>query len=249
MRRYAVVAVVVGLLASVLAAETSSAQLGAPTTNGLVMLYQFENDTGTSARDTSPSANNATYVNTTAAAATSTGPAGKGKAIKLVGAQRQYLAVPERNALDVNRYTLAAYVRYTGVQNPWTFGRWEVLEKADAYWMNIRTNRRVRVGGFFGSCTASGWKFLDSIATVPVNTWTHVASTYDGATLTIWVNGKKDSSRAVSGRTCNNNHPLAVGAKNYPAKGLLEAFWDGRLDEVRIYNRALSAGEVAGLMT
>src|SRR5688500_8051461 len=124
MRRYAVVAVVVGSLASVLAAETSSAQL-APTTNGLVMPYQFENDTGTSARDTSPSVNNATYVNTTAAAATNTGPAGKGKAIKLVGAQRQYLAVPERNVLDVNRYTLAAYVRYTGVQNPQTFGRWE----------------------------------------------------------------------------------------------------------------------------
>ena len=74
-----------------------------------------------------------------------------------------------------------------------------------------------------------------------------MASTYNGSTLTVWINGKKAGSRAVSGRTCSNNNPLAIGAKNYPAKGLLEAFWDGQLDEVRIYNRALSATEIAGL--
>ncbi len=76
-----------------------------------------------------------------------------------------------------------------------------------------------------------------------MNTWTHVASTYDGATLTVWINGRRAGSRAVAGRACSNDHPLAVGAKDYRAKGLLEAFWDGRLDDVRIYNRALgSAG-------
>lgn len=159
------------------------------------------------------------------------------------------MKVPERNALDVNTFTIAALVRYSGVVNSQTLDRWEVLEKAGAYWINIRTDGHVRVGGFFGSCTkTSAWKYFDSTVTVPKNTWTHVAGTYNGSTLTIWVNGKKAGSRAISGRTCNNNEPLAVGAKNAPAKGLLEAFWDGQLDDVRIYNRALSATEMAALV-
>ena len=51
----------------------------------------------------------------------------------------------------------------------------------------------------------------------------------------------------MTGRTCSNDEPLAVGAKDAPARGLFEAFWDGRLDEVRIYRRALSATAVQGL--
>ncbi len=257
MRRLIVVSLVVGLAASfftssgtsAVAGTQSAAQLAvAPTTSGLVLNYGFDSDTGVSARDSSVNAIHGTYVNTTAAAARSTSVPGRGSAIRLVGANHQYVAVPERNALDVDRYTLAALVRYTGVQNDQTLGRWEVFEKADAYWVNIRTNGKVRVGGFFGTCSSSGWKYLDSNVSVPLNTWTHVASTYDGSTLTVWINGKRAGSRAVTGRTCSNNHPLAIGAKNYPAKGLLEAFWDGQLDDIRIYRRALSATEIAGLL-
>ena len=51
----------------------------------------------------------------------------------------------------------------------------------------------------------------------------------------------------VTGRTCVSGEPLAVGAKNNPTKGLLEAFFDGRLDDVRIYDRALSKDEVGQL--
>ena len=51
----------------------------------------------------------------------------------------------------------------------------------------------------------------------------------------------------VTGHTCASTEPLAVGAKNNPAKGLLEAFWDGRLDEVRLYDRALSSAELRQL--
>jgi len=220
----------------------------APTTNGLVLHYSFDNDTGTTARDSSPTALAGRYRNTTAAAARAQSVPGKGRAIALTGVDQQWIAVPERNALDVDRYTLAAYVRYTGVENDQTFGRWEVLEKADAYWLNIRTDGKVRVGGFFGGCTSAAWRYLDSSVAVPIGTWTHVASTYDGTTLTVWINGRAAGSRAVSGRTCSNDQPLAIGAKNQPAKGLLEAFWDGRLDDVRIYRRALSASEIAGLM-
>jgi hypothetical protein len=258
MRRSAVMCVAAGLVAAVpvlaspVATGSPSVRAGvlaaAPTTTGLVLNYSFDNDSGTVARDSSTNAINATYVNTTAAAARSTGVPGRGFAIRLVGSQHQYLAVPERNALDVNRFTVAALVNYTGVENDQTLGRWEVVEKAGAYWINVRTDGHVRVGGFFGGCTNPSWKFLDSNVTIPINTWTHVASTYNGSTLTVWINGARAGSMAVTGTTCSNNRPLAVGAKNYPAAGLLEAFWDGQLDDIRIYRRALSGSEIRGLL-
>jgi hypothetical protein len=82
---------------------------------------------------------------------------------------------------------------------------------------------------------------------VPTNTWTHVASTYNGSKLTIYINGVASGSMNVTGTTCANDEPLAVGAKNAPAKGLLEAFWDGQLDDVRVYNKALTATAIANL--
>jgi hypothetical protein len=216
--------------------------------SGLVLQYLFDNDSGSTARDTSPSTLNGAYIQTSAAAARSSSVAGRGRAITLVGASHQYVAVPEADALDVDRFTVSALVRYTGIVNDQTNDRWEVLEKANAYWINIRTDGHVRLGGFFGGCTAAAWKYFDSTTTVPVDTWTHVAGTYNGNTLTIWINGRRAGSRAVSGRTCANNEPLAIGAKNAPSKGLLEAFWDGRLDEVRVYKRALTAAEIVSLV-
>ena len=215
----------------------------------LVLRYSFDNDQNGVVRDASPSGLHGALVNADPATAYGPSVPGRGRALTLVGAQHQYVDVPEADALDVNRFTLAALVRYTGVENDATFGRWEVLEKAGAYWMNVRTNGRVRVGGFFGSCAGgSAWKYLDSTGAIPTNTWIHLAATYTGSTLTVWIDGKRAGSRAIIGTTCSNDEPLAVGAKDAPAKGLLEAFWDGRLDDVRVYNRALAAGEIARLV-
>ena len=176
------------------------------------------------------------------------GKSGYGRALRLVGSQQQYVSVPEAAALDVDRFTVAALVRRTGVENPSTLGRWEVLEKAGAYWLNVRTTGQVRAGGFFGGCTDDRfWRYVDSTRTVPVGTWTHVAATYDGSRLRLYIGGRAAGSLAVTGRTCANDEPLAVGAKDAPALGILEAFWDGRLDDVRVYRRALSATAVADL--
>jgi len=253
-RRATLVGVAVGLLAASLGAGASTsgaapvAVLAAPTTTGLILNYRFDNDTGVVARDSSTKVINGTYVNTTAAAARSTGPPGQSRAIRLVGASHQYVAVPERTPIDLDRFTLAAFVNPTGVENDQTGGRWEVLEKAGAYWMNLRTDGHLRVGGFFGGCTNPAWTYLDSTVTIPYNTWTHVAGTYNGSVLRIFVNGVRAGSLAVSGTTCHNDRPLAVGAKNFPAEGLLEAFWDGQLDDVRLYRRALTDAEIRGLV-
>lgn len=251
MRRVVASAIVAGAIVAAVAVVGPPAGVAraatAPTTAGLVLNYRFDNDSGTVARDSSTNAVNGAYVNTKAATARSPSVPGRRYAIKLVGSEHQFVSVPERNVLDVNRFTVAALVNYTGVQNDMTFDRWEVLEKAGAYWINVRTDGHVRVGGFFGGCTTPSWQNLDSDVVIPTNTWTHVAGTYDGSALTVWINGVRAGSRAITGATCRNDRPLAVGAKNYPA-GSPEAFWDGQLDDVRIYNRALSDAEIRALL-
>jgi hypothetical protein len=235
-------------LAAVLPTVVPTATAAVPTS--VVLLYKFDSHQGTVVTDSSSSHLNGSLVGVaTPDSAYVPSISGYGKSLALVAGQRQYVAVPESNALDVNQFTLSALVRYTGTQTADTLGRWEVLEKAGAYWMNIRTSGVVRAGGFFGACAASAsWKFLDSTVVVPTNTWTHVAATYNGTRLRIYVNGAPAGSMLVSGTTCANDAPLAVGAKNDPAHGLLEAFWDGQLDEVRIYNKALTATQVAALV-
>jgi hypothetical protein len=79
---------------------------------------------------------------------------------------------------------------------------------------------------------------------IPVGRGKHVASTYDGTWLRVYVDGRAAGAKRVTGRTCVSGEPLPVDAKDNPTKGLLEAFWGGRLDDVRIYDRALTLDEV-----
>jgi hypothetical protein len=153
--------------------------------------------------------------------------------------------VADASPLDVNRFTLAAWVRYLPNVHD---ARWEVLEKAGAYWINIRTDsRRVRAGGFFGGCQGQAgakWIYLDSASPIPEKKWTHVASTYDGAMLRIYIDGVLNRSVAVTGSTCANKDPLVIGAKYKPSAGISEAYFDGRIDDVRVYKRALTTTEI-----
>lgn len=212
--------------------------------NGLVLGYSMDTLSQGTITDSSPHALDGHVVAGSGTVRLVTGLAGYGRALQLTGTQHQYVDVPRSPLLDVNTYTLSAWVRYTGIQNDQTLGRWEVLEKAGAYWMNVRTNGLVRVGGFYGGCVNANWQFFDSTRAVPVNRWKHIATTYDGTWLRIYIDGRAAGARQITGRTCASTEPLAVGAKNNPSKGLLEAFWDGRLDEVRIYDRALTVTEI-----
>lgn len=250
MRRLSSFLVATALMALVPVAASPSASAGlAVPESGLVLHYSMETLSQGTITDESPSSLHGQVVAGSGTVRLVTGLAGYGRALRLTGTQHQYVDVPTSTVLDVNTYTLSAWVRYTGIQNDQTFGRWEVLEKAGAYWMNVRTNGLVRVGGFHGGCANANWHFFDSARALPVNRWKHVATTYDGTWLRVYIDGRAAGARRVSGRTCVSGEPLAVGAKNNPTKGLLEAFWDGRLDEVRVYNRALTVTEIGQLAT
>ena len=75
------------------------------------------------------------------------------------------------------------------------------------------------------------------------NTWMHVAATYDGSTIRLYVNGMQESSLAANIAIVTNNLPLSIGAQSDATR-----FFQGALDQARVYDRALSAQEIAGLV-
>jgi hypothetical protein len=71
------------------------------------------------------------------------------------------------------------------------------------------------------------------------NVWTHVAGTYDGTTLRLYINGVQVASVNRTGPIATSTGPLRIGGNS-----LWGEFFQGRIDEVRVYNRALTPAEI-----
>src|SRR5687768_12498551 len=81
--------------------------------------------------------------------------------------------------------------------------------------------------------------YLDSGQAPSIGQWQHVAATYDGTTARFYVDGVETASAPFAGNLGDGNS-WRIGAYGAPATG----FFDGLVDNVRIYDRALSASEV-----
>ena len=80
---------------------------------------------------------------------------------------------------------------------------------------------------------------LDGTAALPLNTWTHLAMTYDGTTLRMFVNGNQVGSLASAGGVTATSGVLRIGGNS-----VWSEYYRGLIDDVRIYNRALSGTEI-----
>ena len=89
-----------------------------------------------------------------------------------------------------------------------------------------------------------GAKMVSAASALAVGTWTHLAATFDGSTLRIYVNGTQASQLAVSGSIATSTGVLRIGGNSVWGE-----YFSGLIDEVRLYNRALSAAEIAQDMT
>lgn len=88
----------------------------------------------------------------------------------------------------------------------------------------------------------SGWKMLR----VPYGTskrkqWNHVAATYDGYVMRIYINAVQVGEYAFAGAILTNNNPLTLGQQ----PGFDNEYYSGSVDDIRLWNRALSQCEIA----
>jgi Concanavalin A-like lectin/glucanases superfamily len=110
-----------------------------------------------------------------------------------------------------------------------------------AYGMALQTAGTL----IFGVADAASYASLASTQAVPLNTWTHVAAVRNGSTMTLYINGVQAATGSnMLGNLVDTSSPLLLGQSS---GGWGNDSFDGRLDELRIYNRALSASEVSAL--
>jgi chitodextrinase len=157
-----------------------------------------------------------------------------------------YVALPN---IDVagSALTIAAWVRHHSFP---TGGDQRILSKATDtseqghYWMlsqirsgGERLRFRLRAGGTTKTLIASS-------GNLPLNAWYHAAATYDGTTMRLYYNGVQVGSTAKSGAIATNTGVgVNLGRNPDGAKYL-----HGALDDVRLYNRALTAAEINAVM-
>jgi hypothetical protein len=83
-------------------------------------------------------------------------------------------------------------------------------------------------------------------ADIPLDIFTHVAGVYDGETISVYTNGVLAASKPSSlGALQNTGAPLIIGSSL--RSGSLTDFFHGVVDEIEIFNRALSAEEIAAI--
>ena len=202
---------------------------------GLVGAWAFGEGSGTTSADTSGNNNTATIQGA------SWSTAGRfGNALSFNGSGSIVQVASSASLNLTSAMTLSAWVNPAAAQSGW---RTIMQRQVDAYFLNASNDTgalRPSGGGTFGGST----QFVTGTTANPVNAWTHVAMTYDSTTVRLYVNGTQVATRAQTGTIQSSSTPLWIGG-NQP----YGEFFNGLLDEVRVYNRALSQTEIQTDMT
>ena len=209
----------------------------------LVGHWTMDETSGTTAHDTGAApANDATTV------AGPTFGAGKiGNALTLNGST-QYATAPDEASLDITgAITMAAWIK-PGVVNTQDLIAKDINGSVNGYQLSLSTtktdasSRKVFVR--FNQAASGDAYRINSTTEYPIDgTWIHVAATWDGTTIRLYYNGVEEASLPFTGPIAANNTALGIGGQPDGARAL----FTGAMDDVRVYSRALSAAEIAGL--
>jgi hypothetical protein len=151
------------------------------------------------------------------------------------------VTIPDNNSLDITAaITIEAWVYATknsGIQNvisksSQSVNNGYIFPRTDDGWANAVAY--MTIGG--------NWRTL-SAAYPSLNAWHHLAVTYDGANLKLYIDGTQAATSAQTGAIAANANALAIG--NQP--GYLE-FFGGSVDNVRIWNVARTQAEISANM-
>ena len=195
--------------------------------SGLVAAYSFDEGTGTTVADGSGNGNDGTIDGATW---TSAGQFGNGLMFDGTSA---LVTINDSASLHLTTgMTLEAWVYPTAASAAWHD---VVMKGNDNYYLeatSIPSGVPAPGGDMIGGP-------LFGPAALTANAWTHLATTYDGATLRLYVNGVWVASRAQTGSMATSTDPLQIGGDDVYGQ-----YFHGIIDEVRVYNVALTAAQI-----
>jgi hypothetical protein len=220
---------------------------GAALAAGLVGHWRLDEGAGTQARDSSG-------LNNHGALRGFQGPwlAGRhGMALEIPATPGVGVLVPQSSSIDGLRsaFTIAAWTYRTSHQPRWAsaLSRRYLDSTSEHYILGFQTgvakamiNTQLSDDG--NAATVSG------TTPAPLDRWVHLALTYDGATLRLYQDGVAVGVEDYDQPLVGDRTPLCLGCnQNLPGDTAADEPLSGRLDEVLLYGRALSAGDIARL--
>jgi prepilin-type N-terminal cleavage/methylation domain-containing protein len=212
--------------------------------SGLVGYWNFDEGTGTIAYDLSGYGNNGTLnnFNFTAISGWTTGKIGK--ALIFDGSD-DWVRVSSSTSLDINKnISVFAWVNRSRIVD------WERI-LGRYYWSGGNTGSwELDLGQGYLRCifNINGiWRYANAPAGTnnATGTWYFVGCVYDGSRLYNYVNGELKATSMASGNITTTTYPLAIGTTSNGTS--IQNVIQGIIDEVRIYNRALSDSEIKAL--
>lgn len=112
----------------------------------------------------------------------------------------------------------------------------------DGFMLRVGEGGKINFG--FGTANTSWYELNTPANTLSLNTWAHIAGTYDGTTIKIYKDGIQVATSTVSaGAVVAGNIALTIGARR------TDRFYTGKIDEVRLWNVTRTAAELAQGMT
>src|SRR5882724_3834407 len=200
---------------------------------GLVAGYSFAEGAGTTVTDVSGNNNRGTL----GSGVTWTTQGKFGSALVFNGAG--FVTIPSAASLNLTAMTLEAWIYPTATPTNWTTAlmREQPGELVYTLYAGSPANRPNVI--FNTGTSGSSERSVAGPGALPLNTWSHLAGTYDGATLRLYVNGTQVASQAFTGSIVTSTGALRIGGN-----GVWGEYFTGRIDEVRIYNRALTPAEI-----
>jgi hypothetical protein len=164
-------------------------------------------------------------------------PGTPGGALNFDGAN-DYVTVPNNNALKFldNNFSVEYWAKPT-------------LVDGNSHWVISKDNGNSNLDYISGVDGGGKWRFIyknfafDLLSTTSVvaDTWYHVACTYDGTTARLFINGIEEATATVNAGAVNNSSDVIIGGRSASSPSQL---FQGDIDEVRIWNRALPDCEV-----
>jgi hypothetical protein len=205
-------------------------------TGSLVAWWKLDEYAGDVAADSSGNGHDGSLLGNASWAGGVTGNA------LLLDGQNSYVNVGRDPDFDItSQITVSAWIKVGKFDRQWQ----AIVTKGDNSW---RLQRNLESGTLEFACTGlsvpgAEWGSIFGTVDVDDGQWHHTAGVYDGQGLYLYVDGNLDVSSEASGKIRVDDRPVYIGEN----AGAPNRFWNGLVDDVRIYNYALSAAEIAAI--
>jgi hypothetical protein len=165
-----------------------------------------------------------------------------------------------------NRLTACAWIKPFSTKNFWAgksghpaTGSMGVLGQWRAGGISQQNNRSFGIVeevvcgdgkyGFFISSNGLTYSNACTDSTVPLNNWTQICGTFNGSTVKMYVNGQQQTSTGSASGIYNSPAPFQIGTYAYSYNSSMDSdiYFNGSIDDVTLFNRALDLQEVRAL--